>query len=496
MGLHFPRITAAAEIEEGDAEFPEALGEFAARHFLKVAASLDTGGGKALGGFGADAPELSGGEGGHEFFNSIGMDFELAIWLAPVTRDLGEQFIFSDASGCSELSLLVDSVANLPRNRCGRRTKVGNIEVGFIERKRLDHLGKLGENLTNLPRIAFVDVEACRHHDEFWAFAQRLKGGHCRVAAEFACLVITGRKHAPPGTPANCDGLSGKGRIVPNFDCRIEAVHIDVDDLAIHKGDAKVARSRRMPSHPMRPVLLATAAFALTLTSAFAQETPANADSASQESFSGPVVTIETSLGTITLELDDEKAPKTSKNFLHYVKTGFYEGTVFHRVIPEFMVQSGGYAQEPEGKLVEKTTRPPVTSEAKNGLSNLKGTLAMARKENSPNSATSQFFINTVDNTRLDPPSIDGVGYTVFGKVIGGMEIVEKINALPTTIRKVQTRLGNGSIFEVDLPNVPTEDVVIKKAVYVNDPAKVVTEPTPEPEEPPLSEEVKEPADQ
>ena len=160
------------------------------------------------------------------------------------------------------------------------------------------------------------------------------------------------------------------------------------------------------------------------------------------------------------------------------MKTGFYEGTVFHRVIPEFMVQAGGYAQEPEGKLVEKETRPPIASEAKNGLSNAKGTIAMARKENGPNSATSQFFINTVDNIRLDPPSIDGVGYTVIGKVTEGMDIVEKISAAQTTIRKVQTRLGNGSVFEVDLPNVPMEDVVIKKAVYVNDP----NPPAPEPE--------------
>ncbi|MDB4673500.1 peptidylprolyl isomerase [Verrucomicrobiales bacterium] len=228
----------------------------------------------------------------------------------------------------------------------------------------------------------------------------------------------------------------------------------------------------------MRPVLFATAAIALTLTSALSQETPAAEESASQEKPSGPVVTIETSLGTITVELDDKKAPKSSKNFLHYVRTGFYEGTVFHRVIPEFMVQAGGYAQEPENELVEKETRPPVASEAKNGLSNLKGTIAMARKEDSANSATSQFFINTVDNVRLDPPSIDNVGYTVFGKITDGMEIVEKISAVPTTIRKVQTRLGNGSVFKVDLPNVPTEDVVIKKTVYVNDP----TEPAPEPE--------------
>ena len=229
----------------------------------------------------------------------------------------------------------------------------------------------------------------------------------------------------------------------------------------------------------MRPVLFATAAIAFTLTSALAEETtPVAADPAINDKPSGPVVAIETSLGTITVELDDKKAPKSSKNFLHYVRTGFYEGTVFHRVIPEFMVQAGGYAQEPEGKLVEKETRPPVASEAKNGLSNTKGTIAMARKEDGPNSATSQFFINTVDNINLDPPSIDGVGYTVFGKVTEGMDVIEKISAAQTTIRKVQARLGNGSVFAVDLPNVPTEDVVIKKAVYVNDPDA----PAPEPE--------------
>jgi cyclophilin family peptidyl-prolyl cis-trans isomerase len=139
-------------------------------------------------------------------------------------------------------------------------------------------------------------------------------------------------------------------------------------------------------------------------------------------------VTLETSLGTIKLELNADKAPKTVANFVTYAKAGHYDGSVFHRVIKGFMVQGGGYDE----KMVLRPTRAPVENEAKNGLSNARGTIAMARTS-APHSATSQFFINHVDNGRLDAAqSPDGWGYCVFGKVTEGMDVVDKIAATPT----------------------------------------------------------------
>jgi cyclophilin family peptidyl-prolyl cis-trans isomerase len=139
----------------------------------------------------------------------------------------------------------------------------------------------------------------------------------------------------------------------------------------------------------------------------------------------GPVVSIVTSLGEIRVALRPDKAPLTVDNFLKYVKAGHYTGTIFHRVIPGFMIQGGGM----DAKMQEKATRPPVRNEAKNGLRNSRGTIAMART-NDPNSATAQFFINVKDNHSLDF-GIRGAGYTVFGDVVQGMEVVDKIVALP-----------------------------------------------------------------
>jgi peptidyl-prolyl cis-trans isomerase A (cyclophilin A) len=141
----------------------------------------------------------------------------------------------------------------------------------------------------------------------------------------------------------------------------------------------------------------------------------------------GPQVLITTSLGPITLELDQEKAPATVANFLEYVDSGFYNGTVFHRVIPGFMIQGGGLTPDME----KKPTRDPVENEAKNGLKNLRGTVAMARTS-APHSATAQFFINHKDNDNLDYPSFDGWGYAVFGRVTDGMDVVDTIAAVPT----------------------------------------------------------------
>ncbi|MHC4128719.1 MAG: peptidylprolyl isomerase [Planctomycetota bacterium] len=143
-------------------------------------------------------------------------------------------------------------------------------------------------------------------------------------------------------------------------------------------------------------------------------------------------VVMATSMGDIVLELDRRKAPITTKNFLAYTDSKFYDGTIFHRVIADFMIQGGGL----EPGLIKKQTGPPIVNESHNGLSNLRGTIAMARR-NAPDSATSQFFINVVDNLRLDPPSPDRAGYTVFGRVVAGMDVVEAIRYVPTGSRDV-----------------------------------------------------------
>jgi peptidyl-prolyl cis-trans isomerase B (cyclophilin B) len=159
------------------------------------------------------------------------------------------------------------------------------------------------------------------------------------------------------------------------------------------------------------------------------------------------VVVLETSLGTIKLELDPEKAPLTVQNFLGYVDEGFYDGTVFHRVIPTFMVQGGGM----EPGMKQKRTKAPLKNESANGLRNQRGTVAMARTQVA-DSATSQFFINVTDNGFLDKAQAgDGVGYCVFGKVIEGMDVVDKIKAVPTT-----TKAGH--------ENVPVTDVILQSA--------------------------------
>ncbi len=159
-----------------------------------------------------------------------------------------------------------------------------------------------------------------------------------------------------------------------------------------------------------------------------------------------PRVAFDTSAGTIVVELAPEQAPKTVANFLEYVRAGQYDNTIFHRVISGFMIQGGGYKTD----LSEKPTRAPIPLESKSGLTNKRGTIAMARRGD-PNSATSQFFINVVDNANLDYPKPDGHGYAVFGKVVEGMDVVDKIRAAPT---------GNSGSFQ-DVPQTP---IVIKSA--------------------------------
>ncbi len=165
-----------------------------------------------------------------------------------------------------------------------------------------------------------------------------------------------------------------------------------------------------------------------------------------------PRVLMETSAGNITLELDRGKAPLTVENFLRYVRDGFYDGTVFHRVVRDFMIQGGGYTSD----FRKKQTRPPIRNEADNGLSNRRGTIAMARTSD-PHSATAQFFINTVNNRHLDfrAPTEAGYGYAVFGKVISGINVVQRIQSLPT--RAVNKRLVN----------VPQPVVVIERVSVI-----------------------------
>jgi peptidyl-prolyl cis-trans isomerase A (cyclophilin A) len=143
-----------------------------------------------------------------------------------------------------------------------------------------------------------------------------------------------------------------------------------------------------------------------------------------------PRVTLATSAGDIVLELDAARAPKSVANFLAYVRAGHYDGTVFHRVMQDFMIQGGGYTAD----LQQKPTRAPIPIESQNGLKNVRGAVAMARTSD-PNSATSQFFINVVDNPRLDYPSFDGHGYTVFGKVVDGLDVVDKIRVVPVSAK-------------------------------------------------------------
>lgn len=193
---------------------------------------------------------------------------------------------------------------------------------------------------------------------------------------------------------------------------------------------------------PFKPVLMI-----LTLISFATWASSASAQDALTE------VEMETSEGTIVIELNAEKAPKTVANFLEYVDSGFYDGTVFHRVIKDFMIQCGGFDQS----LAKKETRPPVVNEGGNGLPNKEYTVAMARTP-VPNSATSQFFINTQTNPFLDRKnSQDGFGYAVFGRVVKGLDVVDRIEAAATT--KIADPENPGSLME----NVPAKPIVIKK---------------------------------
>ncbi|MCG3810014.1 MULTISPECIES: peptidylprolyl isomerase [Psychrobacter] len=166
-----------------------------------------------------------------------------------------------------------------------------------------------------------------------------------------------------------------------------------------------------------------------------------------------PVVELDTNMGAIVIELNEEKAPKTVENFLNYVKSGHYDGTIFHRIIDGFMIQGGGM----DAEMNEKATNAPVENEADNGLKNDAGTIAMARTQD-PHSATSQFFVNVKDNDFLNHSgkNMQGWGYTVFGKVTSGMDVIEKMRGVPTG------RFGMHA-------DVPKEPVVIKSATIISE---------------------------
>ena len=172
------------------------------------------------------------------------------------------------------------------------------------------------------------------------------------------------------------------------------------------------------------------------------------------------MIILHTNFGDISLELDHEKAPKTAANFEQYVSEGFYDGVIFHRVINGFMIQGGGF----EPGMVQKTTRETIENEADNGLSNANGTIAMARTMD-PHSASAQFFINVADNTFLDhtAKTTEGWGYAVFGKVVDGLEIVNKIKTVSTTMRAGHQ-------------DVPAEDIIIESAEIVTEDAESTEE--------------------
>lgn len=198
----------------------------------------------------------------------------------------------------------------------------------------------------------------------------------------------------------------------------------------------------------LRTVLFTFALVAITFISTGSAFTTVSAGEAKPTKKMNPVVIFETSQGEISIELYPEKAPETVKNFIQYVNDKFYDGTIFHRVIPNFVVQGGGF----DSKMSQKKTRTPIKNEADNGLLNKKGSLSMART-NDPHSASSQFFINLKDNDFLDfkSKSAQGWGYAVFAQVTKGMDVVEKM---------AKTKTGNAGPHR----DVPVTPIVVKKA--------------------------------
>lgn len=201
--------------------------------------------------------------------------------------------------------------------------------------------------------------------------------------------------------------------------------------------------------HASRRRLLKFASGILFASSALFAQAADKAAPATTAQAANPRVALKTSMGEIVLELNADKAPKSVANFLEYVKSGHYAGTIFHRVMDNFMIQGGGFDKD----MTQKPTREPIENEAKNGLKNDAYTIAMARTS-APHSASAQFFINVKNNSFLDYPGQDGWGYCVFGKVTEGTDVVDKIKAVKTS---------RGGMHA----DVPVENVVIEKAEIV-----------------------------
>jgi peptidyl-prolyl cis-trans isomerase A (cyclophilin A) len=213
------------------------------------------------------------------------------------------------------------------------------------------------------------------------------------------------------------------------------------------------------PTRIVASLLASLAATAALAMQAPQEQKPADAAPAqAAPAANGPVfVSLETSKGTIVLELDPAKAPISVENFMKYVKAGFYDGTVVHRIVPGFVVQGGGFDQA----MVQKQTNPAIKNEWKNGLKNGRGTISMARLP-SPDTATSQFFLNLKDNPALD--GANGPGYAVFGKIVVGLDVLDAMGAAPTTSKEVTDQAGRKQVFS----DVPMEAIVMTKAVELD----------------------------
>ena len=204
-------------------------------------------------------------------------------------------------------------------------------------------------------------------------------------------------------------------------------------------------------------IILSAALFLSSCSKKNVDVEPSNSSTKEKSSSEDPKVLLETNQGDITIELNEEKAPITVKNFISYVEKKFYDNTIFHRIIDGFMIQGGGFSNE-EMPAQKKPDDPIKNEGKKSGLSNVRGSIAMART-NDPHSATSQFFINVVDNKNLDPGGFSADGYAVFGKVTKGMDVVDKIKSVKTGSTPLKTLRGVGA-----MRDVPLKKVIIKSA--------------------------------
>ena len=221
------------------------------------------------------------------------------------------------------------------------------------------------------------------------------------------------------------------------------------------------SKTRIFANQMMRPMaILFSMTFSLSNLIAQESDKEASKPSTAKDTVNH-IVEISTSMGAIEVELNKQKAPITVANFLAYVKDKHYDGTIFHRIIEDFMIQGGGFAGGEVPK--QKTTKAPIKNEAKtSGLSNLRGTIAMART-NAPDSATAQFFINVVDNKNLDAGGFSPDGYAVFGKVLSGMATVDKIRGAETGTKTLQTTYGKQPMRDVPLTPVIIKSIALKK---------------------------------